>query len=134
MLLFISHSECINTYIKYEEVNMSDYDKTKRKILLNGKTQYTVGGSRHDGRKRDDIVSRAGVISPGDIMAVLADEMLPEISRKNMKQLDKMGYFDRQKLKDEGLKFIYDDEIEDTHMFIMVIKDMPKTSKLFLVT
>ena len=42
---------------------MSDYDKTKRKILPN-KTQYTVGGSRHDGRKRDDIVSRAGVISP----------------------------------------------------------------------
>ena len=42
---------------------MSDYDKTKRKILLNSKTQYTVGGSRHDGRKRDDIVSGAGVIS-----------------------------------------------------------------------
>ena len=84
---------------------MSDYDKTKRKILPNGKTQYTVGGSRHDGRKRDDIVSRAGVISPGDIMAVLADDLPPEISRKNMKQLDKMGYFDRQKLKDEGLNF-----------------------------
>ena len=44
-----------------------------------------------------------------------------------------MGYFDRQKLKDEGLKFIYDDEIEDTLCFIMVAKIMPKTSKLFLV-
>ena len=110
---------------------MSDYDKTKRKILPNGKTQYTVGGSRHDGRKRDDIVSRAGVISPGDIMAVLADEIPPEISRKNKKQLDKMGYFDRQKLKDEGLKFIYDDEIEDTPYVYYGNKRYPKTSKLF---
>ena len=52
-------------------------------------------------------------------MAVLADE-IPEISRKNMKQLDKMDYFDRQKLKDEGLKFIYDDEIEDTRFICLL--------------
>ena len=64
-------------------------------------------------------------------MAVLADEIPPEISRKNMKQLDKMGYFDRQKLKDEGLKFIYDDEIEDTPYVYYVIKDILKHRNFF---
>ena len=41
MLLFISLSECINTYIKYEEVNMSDYDKTK-KMLLPRTTRHNI--------------------------------------------------------------------------------------------
>lgn len=111
----------------------SDYDKTKRRILPSGITQYVSGGSRHqNSNTRDDVIGKVGVISPGDVMAVMADMLPPEISRKNMKQLESMGIIDQLKLKEEGLKFIYADETDDevTHIYYGN-KRYPKTSKLF---
>tara|TARA_S200002703_G_scaffold156958_1_gene163705 strand:+ start:290 stop:892 length:603 start_codon:yes stop_codon:yes gene_type:complete len=111
----------------------SDYEKTQRKITPKGDTQYIVGGSRHQNTTtRGDVITKVGVISPGDIMSAMLKDVPPEISRKNMKALDQQGYIDREALKKEGLKFILEDEVDDeaTHVYYGN-KRYPKTSKLF---
>jgi hypothetical protein len=111
---------------------MSDYTKTKRKILPNLQTQYVLGGSRHDvDNNREDPVSKVGVLSNADIASAMVN-LPPEISRKNYKAMIEQGLIDLDELKAQGLKFQYEDEVNDDVTYVYYgNKKYPKSSKLF---
>lgn len=72
---------------------MSDYTKTERKLLPDGTIQYITGGSRlADNLGRDDIVSKVGHLSYGDIASTY-DCVIAGYSRHNQKRLVDEGTY-----------------------------------------
>ena len=110
---------------------MSDYEKTQRKILSSGKVQYVTGGSRLV-KTNEEPVSKVGVLSNADIATTLMSDLPPEISRHNYKNLTKDGPYSPEKLKEQGLKHLHEEDIDDniTHVYYGN-KKYPKNSKLF---
>lgn len=115
---------------------MSDYERTKRKILPNLQTQYVLGGSRHGldiNVRGTDPVSKVGVISNADIATTLMPNFPTEVSRKNYKAMREAGMIPSDaELKKMGLKFIYEDEENENATSVYYgNKKYPKNSKIF---
>ncbi len=112
---------------------MSDYETTKRKILSNGKAQFVTGGSRFARvSAQEEPVSKIGVLSNADIATIRMPKVPAEHSRHNYKNLTEKGMYTAEKLKEQGLKHIHEDDIDDsvTHVWYGN-KKYPKNSKLF---
>jgi len=114
---------------------MSDYEKTKRKVLPDGKFQYTVGGSRlgpTGGRRDASITSKVGVISNADIATTRMDKVPTEFSRANMKRMIDAGVIDMNEISELGAKLVYEDDIDDSKTYVYYgNKRYPKNSQLF---
>lgn len=113
---------------------MSDYEKTKRKLNPDGTIQYVVGGSRLTLQNdiRETPLSKMGVISYGDIASTMMPDIPIEISRHTMKESIEAGVVDKEQLKKDKLKLIYEDDIDDSVSYVYYAnKRYPKNSKLF---
>ena len=111
----------------------SDYDKTQRKLNPDGTITYVKGGSRLGIIDRDDVVSKVGTLSYGDIATTYMTNTPPEISRKNFKEMRKQGLIPSdEELAKQGLMFVHKEDEDDsiTHVWYGN-KKYPKNSKLF---
>jgi hypothetical protein len=112
---------------------MSDYTKTERKLLPDGTIQYITGGSRlSDNLGRDDIVSKVGHLSYGDIASTY-DCVIAGYSRHNQKRLVDEGLIESpDELAKQGLKYVFEEDADDSVDYVWYgHKKYPKSCALF---
>ncbi len=126
------HKSLINL-LREDKIKMSDYTKTERKLLPDGTVQYAVGGSRlMDAASRDDIISKAGNLSYGDVASTY-DVVIAEYSRHNQQRLIDEGLIESpEELAKQGLKYTMTEEGDDNVDYIWFgHKKYPKSCALF---